>query len=116
WRRCEKNSERGVEPDTERAGAERRDLIATDGERRAQREAVAHFIGKVGQTHRDTEIVATDARRQPGVEIVALRLAELGSDTKARTADIVGPALDRQLHVCPHGASVIETDASREPC
>src|SRR5690606_26354695 len=87
WRRCEKNSERGVEPDTERAGAERRDLIATDGERRAQREAVAHFIGKVGQTHRDTEIVATDARRQPGVEIVALRLAELGSDTKARTAD-----------------------------
>src|SRR5688572_12785909 len=112
WRGGRKYSEGGVDPDANGARPQRRHLLAAGRERRPQREAVAFCIGQVRESERQPEIVAADAHRQPGVEVVALRLAQLGTDPEPRLADVAGPGLADELEVRADRLPIVEPDAA----
>src|SRR5690606_10276518 len=107
-----KKSERRVQADANGPGAERSDLVATDRERRSERETVAFFIGEIGEAHSDAHCLVADAYREPGIEIVTLSFAKLRPHSQARAADIVRPACRGEFEVPAERAAVIDAYAA----
>ena len=79
------------EAEADGARAERSQLVGAGRDRRAEGEAIADLVGQVGDRQATAPAAGRTRRNdQPGIEIIALLLAEVRADAEAGAADVAG--------------------------
>src|SRR5262245_60552288 len=79
---------REFEAEPHGARLQRRNLVGTSRDRRAEGKAVADIVGKVGDGQRYRAALIGGAQDQAGIDIFALLLTKMGADAKPRAADV----------------------------